>query len=202
MRLFSYVVARDYGFAPNPFVGACTLATCKPTVRRVASVGDWIIGSGSSERNRRGFLVYTMCVSETMTFNEYWADARFRRKRPNLRGSKKQAFGDNIYFSDSPGHWLQQDSHHSYSGGAPNPHNIRNDTQTDRILVSSDFAYWGGSGPEIPQTLRHYEGFDICAGRNHKSRFPEGLVNEFVAWFRSLGARGYQGEPLDWSSTP
>ncbi len=27
---------RDYGFAPNPFHGICTLATCKPVIRRVA----------------------------------------------------------------------------------------------------------------------------------------------------------------------
>lgn len=27
---YSYVVARDFGFAPNPFNGFLTLATCKP----------------------------------------------------------------------------------------------------------------------------------------------------------------------------
>lgn len=202
MRLFSYVVARDYGFAPNPFFGVCTIATCKPIIRRVASAGDWIIGTGSSERNRRGFLVYAMRITETMTFNEYWVDERFRRKRPNLRGSKKQAFGDNIYFKDDPGHWHQQDSHHSYKGGAPNPHNIQNDTQTDRILLSTDYAYWGGSGSKIPPKFRDYDGFDICAMRNHKSQFPEGLINQFVAWFRSLDVNGYQGAPLDWPRTP
>ena len=202
MRLFSYVVARDYGFAPNPFFGVCTLATCKPMIRRIASVGDWIIGTGSSPRNRRGILVYAMRVTETMTFNEYWENERFRRKRPNLRGSKKQAFGDNIYFKDDADQWHQQDSHHSYRCGAPNPHNIRNDTQTDRILLSTDYAYWGGSGPKIPPNFRDYDGFDICAMRNHKSHFPEGLVNDFIAWFRSLDANGYLGAPLDWPRTP
>src|SRR5712671_5339411 len=34
MRLYSYVVARDFGFAPNPFFGVCTLATCKPDIRK------------------------------------------------------------------------------------------------------------------------------------------------------------------------
>ncbi len=202
MRLFSYVVARDYGFAPNPFLGVCTLATCKPIIRRVASTGDWIIGTGSSKRNRRDVLVYAMRITETMTFNEYWEDERFHRKRPNLRGSKKQAFGDNIYFKDDADQWHQRDSHHSYRGGAPNPHNIQNDTQTDKILLSTDFAYWGGSGPEIPPKFRNYGGFDICARRNYKNQFPEGLVNEFIAWFRSLGVNGFQGAPLDWPRTP
>lgn len=201
MRLFSYVVARDYGFAPNPFFGVCTLATCKPNIRRVASVGDWVIGTGSSQRNRQGLLVFVMCVTETLSFNKYWDDERFRQKRPNLRGSKKQAFGDNIYFRDQSGQWHQQDSHHSYKGGLPNPHNIQRDTQTDRVLVGTEFAYWGGSGPEIPRKFRNYEGIDICAGRNHKSRFPKGLVNEFVEWFQSLNVNGYLGKPLDWSRT-
>ena len=47
MTIYSYVVARDYGFAPNPFYGCCTLATCKPIIRRMAQVGDWVIGTGS-----------------------------------------------------------------------------------------------------------------------------------------------------------
>ena len=38
MKLFSYVVARDFAFAPNPFHGYCTLATCKPIIRRVTQV--------------------------------------------------------------------------------------------------------------------------------------------------------------------
>lgn len=198
MELFSYVVARDYGFAPNPFFGICTLATCKPTIRRIGSVGDWVIGTGSKQKGRRDYLVYAMCITETMTFNEYWQNERYQRKKPNLRGSMKQAFGDNIYFRDDFGQWQQQDSHHSYPGGVPNWHNIRHDTQTNRVLLSKDYAYWGGSGPEIPTRFRNYKGYDVCAKRNHKCRFPEGLAKDFVTWFRSLGITGYWDEPLDW----
>ena len=45
-KVYMYVVDRDFGFAPNPFHGFCTLATCKPRTRRVAKVGDWIVGMG------------------------------------------------------------------------------------------------------------------------------------------------------------
>ena len=202
MRLFSYVVARDYGFAPNPFFGVCTLATCKPGIRKTASVGDWIIGTGSSQKGRQGYLVYAMCLTETMTFNEYWEDKRFQRKKPNLRGSKKQAFGDNIYSKSDTNQWQQQDSHHSFSNGMPNRHNIRNDTQTDRVLLSKDYAYWGGSGPEIPPRFRDCGEYDICAKRNYKNLFPKGLVKDFVTWFCSLDANGYLDAPLDWPRTP
>lgn len=46
MRLFSYCIPVDDGAAPNPFWGVCTLAICKPAIRRVAEVGDWIAGVG------------------------------------------------------------------------------------------------------------------------------------------------------------
>jgi hypothetical protein len=105
VRLYSYVVARDYGFAPNPFYGFCTLATCKPNIRKTAQVGDWVIGTGSKSKARDGQLVYAMRVSETMTFDEYWADPRFASKRPSLVGSLKQAFGDNIYHRTADGGW-------------------------------------------------------------------------------------------------
>jgi hypothetical protein len=35
-RLFSYTVRVDDGAAPNPFRGLCTLAICKPAIRRGA----------------------------------------------------------------------------------------------------------------------------------------------------------------------
>lgn len=204
MRLFSYVVARDFGFAPNPFHGYCTLATCKPGIRKGANIGDWVIGTGSRGkgrvRDRRGFLVYAMRVTEVMTFSEYWSDPRFYRKRPNLRGSLKQGYGDNIYFKDDSGNWHQQDSHHSYEEGGQNYHNIQRDTQTDRVLISTDYVYWGGKGPEIPEKLRNYKGEDIRKkGSGYKNRFSPDLIEEFVKWLRSLDLNGYMAEPLHWS---
>jgi|SRR4051812_42419959 hypothetical protein len=200
MRLYSYVVARDYGFAPNPFHGYCTLATCKPVVRRTARVGDWIIGTGSAARKREGYLVYAMVVAETMSFGDYWTDPRFFDKRPNLHGSEKQAFGDNIYHRFSPdGPWIQLDSHHSLKGGSANERNIENDTQTDRILIATEFVYFGGYGPQIPSPIRHADGQDICAVRGHKNNFSHSLVEGVVGWIHSLESQGYAGRPLDWS---
>lgn len=203
MRLFSYVVARDYGFAPNPFNGYCTLATCKPEIRKAASVGDWVLGTGSKTRGRANHVVFAMRVTDTLTFNEYWADSRFRSKRPNLRGSKKQAFGDNIYHRESDsGQWIQMNSHHSYLDGTTNLKNVVNDTKYDRLLLSDDFIYWGGSGPELPAVITGAKGVDVRAHRGHKCRFPASLVIDFVDWIRSINEGGYLGEPLDWQRTP
>src|SRR5258708_38917575 len=95
-KIYSYVVARDFGFAPNPFHGVCTLATCKPRIRSAAGIGDWVVGTGTAARKRSGYMVYAMLVDESMSFQDYWSDPRFQQKKPNLRSSKKQAFGDNI----------------------------------------------------------------------------------------------------------
>ncbi len=82
MRLYSYKVRYDIGFAPNPFHGVCTLATCKPRIRAGASVGDWVVGVGSASQGTLGRLVFGMQVEEKMTFDEYWDDERFQSKKP------------------------------------------------------------------------------------------------------------------------
>lgn len=204
MKLHSYVVARDFGFAPNPFFGFCTLATCKPNIRSVAQIGDWVVGTGSKTRKREKHVVYAMRVTGAQTFDEYWADPRFQIKRPNLRGSKKQAFGDNIYSKDAKTRrWCQANSHHSRPDGRLNSANVEADTKANRVLASDDFVYWGGSGPELPPRFLNYgpTHANICAGRNHKNDFPAQLVQDFISWIRSFNEKGYAGEPLDWSQT-
>ena len=67
MKLFTYIVARDYGFAPNPFHGSCTLATCKPQIRSSASIGDWVVGTGAKTTyDLAGHLIYAMKVDEVL----------------------------------------------------------------------------------------------------------------------------------------
>jgi len=78
MKLYSYIVARDFGFAPNPFYGCCTLATCKPRIRKSASIGDWVVGTGAKTKyNLAEHIIYAMKVDEVMDFDSYWKDPRF-----------------------------------------------------------------------------------------------------------------------------
>lgn len=197
MTLYSYVVARDFGFAPNPFFGVCTLATCKPKIRAAADVGDWVVGTGSKGYGLGGRLVFAMRVAQTLTYDQYWRDERFRVKKPNLRGSWKQAFGDNIYHKARYGHWIQANSHHSHPDGTPNPNNIEHDTQAPRVLIGEPFAYWGRSGPKIPQKFRDVYG----AHPGHRCNFPSDFVASFVQWLQSLGLNGYLGPPSGWPTT-
>lgn len=89
MTVWSYKVARDYGFAPNPFHGVCTLACCKPLIRGHADIGDWVIGAGSKANGLWGKIVYAMIVDETLTFDQYWNDHRFQVKKPVIGGTHK-----------------------------------------------------------------------------------------------------------------
>lgn len=52
-KSYSYVVARDYGFAPNPFNGILTLAACKPVIRKGADVGSFVIGFTNKENGNK-----------------------------------------------------------------------------------------------------------------------------------------------------
>lgn len=197
--LHSYVVARDYGFAPNPFHGVCTLATCKPVVRRIAKVGDWIVGTGAARHGLAGRLVFVMQVSEALSFDEYWRDPRFLAKRPVLNASTKVRYGDNIYHRSKPaGPWIQVSSHHSLASGKANVANIKHDTQTNRVLIGGRFTYWGGSGPMIPAVFRRNGLRNVCATRGHKNNFTGAFVEALLDWYVSLNVIGYAGQPAEW----
>ncbi len=163
-RLFTYIVRYDIGFAPNPFFGYCTLATCKPGIRKGAVVGDWIAGVGSKTKGQYGCLVYAMQVEEALSFDDYWSDPRFRRKRPNRVGSLKQRYGDNIYHRVADGKtWVQEDGRHSLDDGSPNMKHVQRDTNPPRVLISQRFVYYGSEAAEIPVTYRQWDGFDVCS---------------------------------------
>lgn len=200
MKLYSYVVARDFGFAPNPFFGFCTLATCKPKIRKHASVGDWIAGTGAKTRyGFSGRLIYAMQVSEVLDFDKYWQDPRFIHKRPNLTGSLQMLYGDNIYHRDRRG-WVQADSHHSLPHGRLNNANLAWDTGVDRLLVATKFVYYGRSAPKLPSRFRAFgsDQIDICAHRGHRL-FDGELPTAFAAWLDDLDEWGVRGDPLEFA---
>lgn len=202
MKLHSYVVRYDSGFAPNPFYEYCTLATCKPGIRRSAHVGDWVVGSCSNGKNirRGGHIVYAMRVTETLNFGQYNSDPRFQSKKPYRNGSLKQSCGDNIYFkNENDNSWAQYDSFHSTSDGSQNWKHTTRDTGTDRILISDDFVYFGGYGPIFPYWLRNFNGTDICKSGIGRSCFDDTLlIQAFVSWIRSLEVTGFQSAPYEW----
>ncbi|GHT36380.1 hypothetical protein FACS189427_07870 [Planctomycetales bacterium] len=193
MRLYSYVITRDYGFAPNPFWGYCTLATCKPKIRKSAQVGDWIVGIGSGAKNSKmkGRLVYAMKVEQKITFDEYWKDTEFQNKKPVMNGSKRQNYGDNIYHSVGK-KFVQEDSHHSLANGSVNKFNLKKDIGGGFVLISKTYWYFGKESPLIPQKLQEI----IVKGRSYRIFEEEKLIFRLENWLRSFPESGRRGNPL------
>lgn len=186
-RVYIYVVARDFGFAPNPFHGSCTLATCKPKIRKTAQAGDWIVGMGGARLKAAGRCIFAMRVREAMTFDAYWSDPAFFDKRPVPNGSRVMKMGDNIYHHAPGGAWAQADSHHSHPGGSANPYNLNRDTSADRVLISQDFFYFGREAPVVP--IVYLEGIGFKNGIGHRVYDLEsccGLIDWFETTFASV----------------
>ncbi len=205
MKLFSYKVEHDFGLAPNPFGGVCSLAVCRGSVRgnKNLNLGDWVIGTGSRalETIRKTptlhHLLFAMKVDETLTFDQYWKDQRFEFKKPIINGSLVQMYGDNFYHHDSDGHWIQEDSAHSLANGRPNEKHITKDTRVDRVLLANTFYYFGNKAVPIPKNL-----WEVCSeGRDMKSpSIPSAVQAGFLDWLLGNFSPGIIGDPINWIS--
>lgn len=193
MNYFSYKITRDYGFAPNPFFGYCTLACCKPHIRKKADVNDWIIGTGAKQNGLLNRLIFLMRVSEKMSFEEYWNDKRFIRKKPVLNGSLVQIHGDNIYYKKS-NEWCQLDSHHSLHEGKLNEANLKQDTQGKYVLISNHFIYLGNNHIEVEDAYK-----PLCSKlRDYYTIEDYVLVEEFIKSIKRKYTSGIHGDPINW----
>lgn len=213
-RLYVYVVREDGGNAPNPFHGFCTLATCKPQIRKKARIGDYIAGINPKQRGQNRRLVYAMRVDDDLTYDEYWEDCRFEQKRPIWEGTIKQRCGDNYYHRSADGSWIQEPGDHSNRDGSQNMYHTRKDTRVSRVLISVDpstatssafiappntFVYYGKNSIEIPDALCNGDNHVVQnCGRGHRCNFSENFRQDFIDWLEEQIHIGIAGEPRDW----
>ncbi len=195
VMIYSYVVEHDLGFAPNPFHGVCSIACCKPQIRKVAKEGDYILGTGAARPNLTAHLTFWMRVDKIITFDQYWSDPSFRRKKPVMSGTKFLRYGDNIYHRDGNGNFQQEDSFHSLEDGSVSLGDLHRDTgTTDRVLLGREFAFWGRAGIKLPASLTSF----VKKGPGHKCDFSEEQVQAFFVWLAAHPERGYLDEPAHW----
>jgi hypothetical protein len=179
-RVYIYVVKYDFGFAPNPYHGICTLACCMPTIRRMAQTGDWIVGVGGRDLKSTGCCIYAMQVSGALPFDDYWHSKKFNVKRPKRNGSRVVMVGDNIYSVDKEiGAWNQADSVHSQPDGSQDMPNTVHDTSVDRVLMSDHFIYFGSKAPKVPQQL--LTSLKYRNGRGYRV-FPQEQCRDLLKW--------------------
>lgn len=201
MVVYSYLIEHDLGLAPNPFGKYCTLAVCKPKIRKSSKLkfGDWVIGTGSKAlekttgRKLRDKLIYAMKVTERITLEDYWNDTRFQYKKPEISGTLVTMYGDNFYHKDETGKWIQENSAHSNIDGTCNLKHLEIDTGGKNALISDYFFYFGDQSPTIPSYFRR-----ICHAGIGEKKIIGQIGSDFIDWIEANFHVGIHGDPLNW----
>ncbi|AHG79315.1 hypothetical protein X875_6970 [Mannheimia varigena USDA-ARS-USMARC-1388] len=187
MKIKSYVITHDHGFAPNPYGGYLTLATCKPQIRRTANVGDIIVATGSRSGIYKNKLIYAGIICEIMHMDKYFCDPRFEIKKPS---NKDECYlqGDNIYYKEH-NDWKQlPNNYHDEEG-------INHDLKSKNVLICEEFWYFGNNAPLIPENLLEI----IKIGPAHKNISDPKIISEFLDWISDF-QRGLIGKPIGQTS--
>lgn len=178
-KLYSYVLRYDDGAAPNPFWGTCTLTICKPDIRRRASVGDWVIGTGSKnsrlkDGNTYDFsdnIVYAMRVTKKLTLADYdkFCRQHLVKKIPKwFSHDFRLRMGDCIYdYSTVNPPTLRKSVH--------NQNNVKRDLGGQYSLLSKHFYYFGDEPRPLPQELKHI----IRRGQKHLVFDDQATIKKF-----------------------
>ncbi len=198
-----YAVSYDLGFAPNPFGGICSLACCKPEIRRTAQIGDWVVGLTGTKLAPALRLVFAMRVTRIGDFDEYWNSAEFAGRKAVRNGSQKMQVGDNIYHRDRPdADWVQEDSVHSLPGGLQCELNTAHDTRVNRILLSNHFVYLGDQALAVPEEI--LLGLEYRKNPRDRRKFTVENAADLIGWIEGLKAAAAApvvGDPINFDQT-
>lgn len=173
--LYLYTIPIDDGAAPNPYWNICTLAICKPVIRRTAQIGDWFVGLGSKKSplgDISNKIVYLMRVTNKMSMKEY--DIHCKKYLPNkipdiYHKDYRLHVGDCIYdFSMSSVVNLRTSVHTN--------ENRKTDLGGCYVLLSEQFYYFGDSPTELPSKFHSI----IKSNQGHKSNSNEKIMTSFI----------------------
>jgi len=204
MKIYSYVLRNDQGFAPNPFWDYCTLALDQPLIRQVAQIGDWIVGLKENLGNSILLsLLFAMKITEKLTFEEYWDDSRFQLKKPDF-SIDEQIFrvGDNIYSSlnDDTEQLHSLHSNEFFENDEEWLHQKKQDLQGKFVLIAvkNSFHYFGRKTEKIPSE----ELIDILyCDIGHKCIADPIVPEQFIDFIDNLRDRkkiGFIASPEKW----
>jgi hypothetical protein len=181
-RFFLYRLQTDNGTAPNINGGVCTLALCKPMIRRSAKIGDYIIGlrGRSGELGKLGphavdSVLYVMRVTQKMTMAEY--DAHCSAHLPiKIPSPENDYMGDCQYTASGE----QRTGPHS-------PSLIDHDLGGKYVLLSDEFWYRSApAGYRLPAEL--VEKWDVpSVARGHRVKTEyETTEAPLLAWLATF----------------
>lgn len=204
MNCFRYKLEHDYGFAPNPFHGILSLATCKGQIRKNKhlQIGDWVIGLGSVAMGNINHLIFAMQLDEKITFDDYWNDPRFQCKKPNINGSLLQLYGDNVYHTDAQTtKIIQENCAHSKEDGKVNIKHYNRDLDGKYVLLSKNFYYFGTNAPLIPTEYSYI--YNVARSIKYLDLMGDDIrIQKFINWIEKKYEKGIHGDPCNWKEFP
>lgn len=168
--LYSYVVDHDYGDAPNPYFGMCTLVKCKYSKdgkrnNLIESVYQncheitgkkrkydeiWVVGTGGVDLTKssgNGTILYLMKVDEAIKIEDYKKLPNYQCKKPDFRSEGIKRFGDN-----------DSGKYGKYA------------------LISHKYYYFGNNAIPIPQILK--ESFPHISLEKNNQGFKFKMFND------------------------
>jgi len=194
-RLYSYIIKHDGGAAPNPFWGLCTLTICKPTIRRTARIGDWVIGTGSKNsklndnkiHDLSDSIVYAMKITDIKSISDYdsFCNKQLKDKIPKwFARDWRKRMGDCIYdFSTGTNPTLRK--------GVHNEKNKKKDLSGQNALISNHFYYFGEEARVIPKELK----LIIKKSQGHLKIENEDLIDNFLKWIKKFKKNKIYADP-------
>jgi len=193
-------MTHDTGFAPNPFGGFMTLATCKPKIRECKKIGDWIAGFTSGKLNSdvigKERLVYLMQITNKITFKEYWRNPEYNERKPQLESNDVLKMrGDNIYIPlvESP---VDADDFKQLPNRNHSEKDQKKDLSGKYVLISNKFYYFGSEPLVIPNAIRP----NVPKGQSGHGAITDDVekVNRFISFIESHYRPGIYNHPHSW----
>jgi len=179
-RIFRYILETDNGMAPCIDAGMVTLATCKPTIRRSARPGDWVLGF-YPRPFERGMLAWAGRVTAAVSVGEYERHYRGR--------------SDAVYRQKADGGFrrLRPDYH-------PEPDQMRKDLSAPVLTFDRLTTWYFGDKPEVcPADLTHLN----AGGRGHLvNGVHAGDAEALLAWLQGICPPGIYGQPRHFNEAP
>lgn len=163
--------------APNPDHGIVSLATCKPTIRSTAQIGDWVIGVFPSPRNH--LVAWAGKVAERIAIGRYGTAFSERR--------------DSLYPPGDTGapqrDWARLPWYHTTDNDR------RKDTRGSVLMFDpAGTWYFGAEGRMIATKIEHL----VPHGRGHRiNPVCDGDTAMLENWLRSISPPGIIGCPRD-----
>ncbi len=189
-RIFLYRMMTDAGSAPNVAGNVCTLAICKPQIRRSAKIGDILVGlrAKSGEMGALGphavdSVLYVMRVTDKKTFAEY--DAFCCETLPIKIPTEDRSEGDCLYRADGT----------QREGGHHGPHDVARDLSGRYVLLGAGARtnFWyrrDPAGARLPAALA--TALDVeSVRRGHRVRdlTPE-IEAQLMTWLATFPTAG------------